>query len=143
MNVYCIEEFINEFNAIRSKRNYSDLENEIISYFIGKSINDVKSGTRLNNSDTSPYIKKRLGGSGGYRVYYLLIIKDDNLYLMFVHPKTGPKGSPNISDDYKPIIYKNTLAAIKSNSLYSVTCNVENTKLIFTKTPIILVKKAL
>jgi hypothetical protein len=35
-----------------------------------------------------------------------LIIKDEKLYLMFVHPKTGALGSENITDESKAYLYK-------------------------------------
>ena len=89
------------------------------------------SGTRLNNSDTTPYIKKRLNGSGGFRVYFLLIIKDENVYLMFIHPKTGSMGYDNITDISKVSLYKKVLECIKTNNLYIVS--LENNQLTFKK----------
>lgn len=89
------------------------------------------SGTRLNNSDTTPYIKKRLQGRGGFRVYFLLIVKDENVYLMYLHPKTGTLGYENITDESKALPYKKVLECIKTNNLFIVT--VENNKLTFKK----------
>ena len=121
MKIYCLEDFKTAFEKLKSKNPYRNLESQIIDYFFNKTSLELRSGTRLNNSTDTPYIKKRLSGSGGYRIYYLLIIKDNSLYLMFVHPKTGKYGSPNITDESKTLLYKRVLSAIESNELYIVS----------------------
>jgi hypothetical protein len=131
MKILCLEDFKLEFEKLRKKNSYSSIESDIIAYFFDKEIQELVSGTRLNNSDSTPYIKKRLKGSGGYRVYFLMVIKDETLYLMFLHPKTGSMGYDNITDDSKAMLYKKVLECIKSNDLFVVT--LENEKLIFTK----------
>jgi hypothetical protein len=113
------------------KKSYKTIEKDMTDYFFEKDIDELCSGTRLNNSDECPYIKKRLKGSGGFRLYYYIIIKNDCLYLMFVHPKTGSLGSSNITDELKANIYKDVLESIKNNDLYLLS-KVEN-KLTFTK----------
>ena len=89
MDIFCLEDFKVEFEKLKGKKSYSSIEDDIIKYFFGKNAQELSSGVRLNNSRETPYIKKRINGSGGFRFYYLLIIKDEKLYLMFVHPKTG------------------------------------------------------
>lgn len=98
---------------MRKKNSYSSIEKDIIEYFFNKDIQELTSGTRLNNSDITRYIKKRLKGSGGFRVYFLLIIKEEKLYLMFLHPKTGSLGYENITDQSKALLYKKVLEGIK------------------------------
>lgn len=98
----------------------------MIDYFFGKKSADLLSGKRLNNSTDIPYIKKRLDGKGGYRVYFLVKIAEDKLYLMFMHPKTGPDGSDNITPESKAKIYKDVLTAIKENDLYELSINGTN-----------------
>lgn len=88
-------------------------------------------GTRLNNSDDIPYIKKRLNGSGGFRIYFLLVIKDEKIYLMFLHPKTGSLGYENTTDESKALLYKKVLESIKSNNLYRIT--LDKKSLVFKK----------
>lgn len=133
MHLYCIEEFKLEFEKLISKKAYKDLEKEIIDFFFDKNVADISSGTRLNGNDHTPYIKKRLSGKGGFRVYYYLVIKNDCVYLMFVHPKTGPMGSPNITDESKAFIYKKVLDCIKDDNLYKLTKDKISGKIIFTK----------
>lgn len=126
MQIFCIEDFKVEFNRLLRKNSYISLEEEIINYFFYNSVDELKSGVRLNNNDVTPYIKKRLGGSGGYRAYFLLIINKEELYLMFVHPKSGSLGSDNITDKSKTHLYKKVLECIKTKKLYSLKLNKSN-----------------
>jgi hypothetical protein len=129
MTIFCIEDFKIQFEKLKKKNSYSSIEDDIIEYFFDKKIQDLTSGTRLNNSDDTPYIKKRLNGSGGFRIYFLLIIKKEKIYLMFLHPKTGSLGYDNINDESKALLYKKVLECIKENNLYKVI--VENKRLVF------------
>jgi hypothetical protein len=131
MKIFCLEDFKVQFEKLKKKNSYSSIEDDIIEYFFDKEIHQLSSGTRLNNSDDAPYIKKRLNGSGGFRIYFLLLIKDENIYLMFLHPKTGSLGYENITDDSKALLYKKVLECIKTNNLYDVS--VEKNKLVFKK----------
>lgn len=120
MKFYCIDDFKNEFDKLKSNKSYKAIEQEIINYFFNKNVAQLCSGTRLNNSSDVPYIKKRLGGRGGYRVYFLLLIRNESLYFMFVHPKTGSKGPDNITDESKTYLYKKVADCIKTNDLYEL-----------------------
>ena len=133
MELYCLEDFKVEFDKLKSKKSYKTIEQEIINYFFGKSSEQLRSGVRLNHSIEVPHIKKRLGGRGGFRVYFLLIIKDESLYFMFVHPKTGSQGSDNITDESKAYLYKKVLECIKSEDLYKLTLDDKKSKINFVK----------
>lgn len=74
MTILCLEDFKLEFEKLKKKNSYSSIETDIREHFFNKNIQELISGTRLNNSDTTPYIKKRLKGRGGFRFYFLLII---------------------------------------------------------------------
>lgn len=131
MEIFCLDDFKVEFDKLKKKNSYSTIEGDIIEYFFKKEITQLMSGARLNNSDDTPYIKKRLNGSGGFRVYFLLIIKDEKIYLMFVHPKTGSLGYENITDESKALLYKRVLESIKTNNLYKII--IDKNILVFTK----------
>jgi hypothetical protein len=131
MIIFCLEEFKVQFDKLKKNNSYSSIEADIIEYFFNKEIQQLTSGTRLNNSNDTPFIKKRLNGSGGFRIYFLLIIKNEKVYLIFLHPKTGSLGYENITDDSKALLYKKVLECIKSNNLYEVV--VDNNKLDFKK----------
>jgi hypothetical protein len=130
MKIFCTAEFEKIFKRLCKRKAYRDLEKEIIEYFFAEKI-DFSGGKRLGGHAENPYIKKRLGGSGGYRTYFYVIVKEDNLYLMFLHPKTGPDGSPNITDDAKTQLLKNLISDIKLGRLLSVTKHESKKGLIF------------
>jgi hypothetical protein len=134
MEIYSTEEFKGQIEQLRRKNAYRGIDEDIIKYFFGKTAEELKSGRRLNLSDTAPYIKTRINGSGGYRAYYLLLIKDDKLYLMFIHPKSGPLAASNMTTEGKAEIYKDILRDIKTKNLYDVSHNAKKDELIFTKT---------
>jgi len=133
MNIYCLEDFKVEFEKLKKKNSYKLIESQTIEYFFNKTVSELASGVCLNNSNDTPYIKKRLNGSGGFRFYFLLVIKQENLYLMFVHPKTGSLGAENITDESKAFLYKKVLECIQTDELYTVTINAETNSLVFTK----------
>ena len=137
MNLYCINEFKDSFEKLLSKKSYHSLQDDLIKYLFSEDSNELKpvkellSGTRLNNSEETPYIKKRISGSGGYRLYFLVLIRKSNLYLMYVHPKTGSIGAKNITDKSKAHLYKKVLTDIKSKSLFKISLDTINRKLNF------------
>ena len=133
MNLFCLQNFKSEFDKLKSKKPYRTIEKDIIDYFFEKEIDQLFSGTRLNGCSDSPYIKKRLNGSGGFRIYFLLIVRKENVYLMFVHPKTGPDGSDNITDESKAFLYKEVYRCIQSNDLYKLTLDDSKEKIVFEK----------
>jgi hypothetical protein len=131
MEVFCLEDFKKEVEKLSKNNSYGTLEPELIAYFFNKTIDELRNGTILNNSLENAFIKKRLEGSGGFRVYYYLIIRKGCLYLMYVHPKTGKYGCDNISPKEKKDLLKKVIEAITTNNLYLVTPDRTNTKLIF------------
>ncbi len=126
MRIYCTAEFRAEYIRLIGKNQYKDIEAVIKDYFIGKELQEVLSGTRLNNSDTVPFIKKRLEGKGGYRIYFLIIIKDENVYLAHIHPKTGPYGKSNIDKTYQHAILNILKNKIVNNDLFELVYNNDN-----------------
>lgn len=122
MKVYCLVEFKNQFEKLKKNNSYKDLEKDIISNFFGKNTKDFfGNGARLNGTNDAPFIKKRIAGSSGWRFYYLLLIKDDRIYLMYLHPKTGSDGASTTTKEYEKSLYNEVLSCIKSNDLYTVT----------------------
>jgi hypothetical protein len=123
--------FKTEFDKLKRKNSYSGIEKDIIDYFFHKTAIELASGTRLNGHSEIPYIKKRLEGKGGFRIYFLLIIKNGCLYLMYIHPKTGTLGRENISREEKAALYKDVLEAIKTANLYKLNLDETQSKLSF------------
>lgn len=132
MNIFCTHEFKNEFDKLMRKKSYSSLEKDLLDYFFAENttIEDLKSGTNLTNSTIRPFIKKRLGGSGGFRCYYYLFIIDNKLYLTYVHPKAGTLGFDNTTKEKRKKLISNLIEDIISKDYLIVTKSSKN-KLVF------------
>lgn len=52
---------------------------------------------------------------------------------MYVHPKTGSKGSSNITDESKAYLYKKVLECIQTNDLYQLSLDNSMQKIEFRK----------
>ena len=87
MNVFCIEDFITEVHDLQKHKPYRGIQKEIIDAIFFKSLEELKSGTLLNNDNDRCYIKKRICGSAGYRIYYYLLVVSENIYLPFNLPE--------------------------------------------------------
>ena len=124
MNIYCTEEFFKEYNKLLKKKSYNKLDQDLISYFFENDIDQISTGINLNQDQEKPFIKKRISGSGGFRIYFYLIISDQKAYLTFVHPKTGSIGSDNLKKESIARLQKEILQNIKSNDLYKLTVKV-------------------
>lgn len=135
MTIFCTHKFKKEFDRLMRKKSYNSLEKDLIDYFFVDAITPEKlrSGTNLTNSNDRPFIKKRIGGSGGFRCYYYLFIVDSKLYLTFVHPKSGAYGSSNTSKKQRKELIDHLIADILINNLIEVTKSTEN-KLVFKHT---------
>ncbi len=77
MTILCLEDFKAQFEKLKKNNSYSSIEKDIVEYFFDKDIQQLAAGTRLNNSDDTPFIKKRLNGSGGleYTFYWSSRVK--------------------------------------------------------------------
>lgn len=116
--IYCIQEFKDQVEKLRKSKSYSDLDRLLIEALSNKTIEQFKLGVLLNASETTPFIKKDIGGRSGYRLYYLAIIVKECIYIAFIHPKTGRDGSPNIRDNAKALFQKRIVECIKTGDLY-------------------------
>ena len=131
MTVYCTPQFKKEYDKLTRKKSYQYIGKEIIDIYLDKKIEDCLSGTRLNGHSKNPFIKKRLDGSGGSRLYLVLIIAADSAYLAFIHPKSGSVGYDNISNEKKAEILDSVYKCIESDELLEVTCCENRENLIF------------
>lgn len=131
VDLYCTQEFKDCIESLRKKKPYRDVEEDLKDYFFDKEIAEISSGSNINNNLTTPFIKKRLDGRGGYRVYYLLVIHNNIAYLSFVHPKTGPDGFESLKTKDRNRVMDETHAAIKNKDLYSLSWDDEKGQLKF------------
>lgn len=120
MDILCSPDFYTEYNRLIKHKPYQDLPSVIGDYFFDKTIDQLKSGTRLNGSNPVPFIKKRLEGRGGYRIYYYLILKDDFAFLCFIHPKTGPSEGANITPEMQKKLSEDTFTFLANHDYYKI-----------------------
>lgn len=130
LNCFYIDKFKKEYDGIIKKKSYKDIEEKISKFLNTNNFNKFVSGARINGSNEKPFIKKRLR-RGGYRLYYLLDIEKEKIFLVFVHPKTGSLGYDNINDGFKKRIYKLIIKSIKEKKYYRLGSDNSKLKLQF------------
>lgn len=88
---------------LEKKGSYADLRSLLFDFFSKKeALEDWKEGTRIHLGNPNFLcLKKRMGGSGGYRMYYLLTIHGDEITIAALYPKFGTKGGSDLSDSGK------------------------------------------
>jgi hypothetical protein len=87
MDIYCLPEFKKGYEKLCKNNSYSDLTQGIIDCFLGKKASDCVVGRNLNQSTIAPYLKRDLSGRSGFRLYYVVLLKKEEIYLGFVHQK--------------------------------------------------------
>lgn len=128
---YSTETFKEEYDKLIRKNSYKELSKFIISELID---GNIELGTVLNiNNPGTPFIKRRINGRGGYRLYLVLLKLKNKVILGFVHPKKGTFGYENITTEKIKLILKDIIESTKENNLYKINKCPENKKLIFNK----------
>ena len=132
MKIFFTTEFINIVLDLLKSKNHKDIEIELISNLFNKSIDTIISGIDRLSGDgkNSLFIKKRIGHkhkgkSSGYRIYAWVIIKDNDLFIMYIHPKTGKYKKVNVSLEKKKELVK-TYKQAKQNNEFIEVCLSEN-----------------
>ncbi|KOS07014.1 hypothetical protein AM493_13960 [Flavobacterium akiainvivens] len=133
MKVFSTPEFKHEFEKLIKNNSYKYLSKEIISKYFGQSVEEVSDGVKLNGNALNAFIKKRIGGSGGSRLYLLIIQTADSVYFTFIHPKTGSAGYENITSDKKAQLLEDVYDCISKNNLYELSPCEEKKKIIFSE----------
>lgn len=132
MKVFSTPEFKNEFEKLIRKNAYKYITEEIITtYLLHNELKNCLIGTKLNGHSPNAFIKKRLGGSGGSRMYLLVVIKNEAIYLSFIHPKSGALGYENISNNKKTQLLNNLEFCIKKNDLFKLSCCKSQKQIVF------------
>lgn len=132
MIVFATPEFKKEYDKIIKNNSYKDFTQDIINSYFGKEFDVCLSGTRLNGNSINPFIKKRINGSGGGRLYLLAVISKESIYFTFLSPKSGSYGSDNLTDEKIAELLETVYACIKKSDLFTITASENNRDLIFT-----------
>lgn len=142
MQIFITEEFVSEVKSISKDKSHSECETDLINSIFKKSIDEIKNvGTKRlgGQADKSPFLRKRIGSetsgkSGGYRLYFWLFIIDKNIFLLFIHPKTGRRSASNISTEKQKDLVKTFKKCRDENLFYEVELDKKKTHIIYTKT---------
>jgi len=110
----------NEFNWVYLKNNHNYLVNLLFEEFNTIDIDGLKLGTNLLPTNGIYFIKRRIAGSSGYRIYYVFDEKNRKVYFSFIHPKTGLEGIANIGDKFKKSDFNYIFDAVKKNDLKKI-----------------------
>lgn len=136
MGVYCTKQFKSEVERLLKKNSYQSLQELLINNYCDVSFDEAATGRVLSalptGNPTLFYLKKTLDGSGGYRAYVLAFIKEQDIYLGFIHPKTGVYGMANTSDGKRKEIMREVIKASKSGEVYIMSKDPKNnTRILF------------
>lgn len=139
MGVFVTSEFVTEVQAILKSNSHSDCEKGIIDSIFTKSIDDIKNiGCKRLGGDPnkSPFLRKRIetayaGKSSGYRLYFWLLISEGNVYLLFIHPKTGRKSGSNLTVEKQKELAGTFTNCRKNGSFISVELDTEKNKIVY------------
>lgn len=128
----CTQNFFDEYHKLIKVKAYKWTLPEDLYEFLNHDDPDFfKSGSLLNGNHGFPFIKIRINGSGGYRIYYYIIFIDDQIILTFIHPKTGQYGADNADKNYLKTLMKEVIEDKKANKLLTITLDHENRSLNF------------
>lgn len=109
MRVFMSPTFIEEVRKLTGSNDHGDLEQVLIaSVYVGTIDQVIQGGNakKLGGSPNTPFIRRRMesqghGKSAGYRLYLWAFRIEQDIYLLYVHPKTGRRSAVNISAEYQ------------------------------------------
>lgn len=109
MRVFMSPTFIEEVRKLVRSKDHIDCETVLIGSVYNKTLTEVIQGgsaKKLGGSNDTPFVRRRLqrmgkGKSGGYRLYLWAFKIEEDLYLLYMHPKTGRRSAINISTEYQ------------------------------------------
>jgi mRNA-degrading endonuclease RelE of RelBE toxin-antitoxin system len=137
MSVYITEEFVSEVSLLLKDTSHKDCEKEIIQHVFNSSIEEIKlNGCKRLGGDPnkSPFLRKRIeteykGKSSGYRLYFWLMIEEENVYLLFIHPKTGRRSGTNLTTLKQKELVKTFINHRKNNLFKKI--EVQNDRIVY------------
>jgi hypothetical protein len=117
MVICCTRAFKDEFDKLIKNNSYSGITIALKDYLKVDTLADLAGGDLLNRSPQFPFLKDRIEGSSGFRIYQFLHYKSDRAVLGYIHPKTGAKGRQNTTVNERKDILNQITQSIKSNDL--------------------------
>lgn len=131
MKLFFTQEFIDEVNLILKTNSHSDCELSLIESVFNKTLDEIKNtGTKRLGGDPNknPFLRKRIetlnsGKSSGYRLYLWVFYTENNVYLLFIHPKTGRRSGTNLTTEKQKELVKTFKQNRDNNTFIEVELN--------------------
>ena len=109
MRIFMSPTFIEEVRKLVKSKDHADCEKTLIESVYSKTLDEIIQGgaaKKLGGTPDTPFIRRRLQGQGtgksaGYRLYLWAFRLENDIYLIYMHPKTGRRSAVNISSDYQ------------------------------------------
>jgi hypothetical protein len=101
--------FIDEVRRLLRSNDHTDCERVLIETVYKATLEEVIQGgsaKRLGGGPNTPFIRRRMeshgkGKSSGYRLYLWAFKVENDIYLLYLHPKTGRRSATNISTEFQ------------------------------------------
>jgi hypothetical protein len=113
MNIYCTERFESNFVNLQKNNSYSEILNDICTYFLDKNISELHITKDIIHNAKGKYSlnkyrimnsKMNKGKSSSYRCIAVCLPEMNILYLGAIYPKTGSDSIDNLTkEEYKEI----------------------------------------
>lgn len=118
MVVFCTKRFKVEYGRLLKSNAYRDLEVELIQSFFNRSNEEICHGITIVGNKDRKVIKKRIGGRGGFRIYFFAYIAEGKVFLSHIYPKTGPQGKTSLGKQFEALLISETADAIVTDQLF-------------------------
>lgn len=132
MRVYVTHTVADAIVKMEKKPSYSNLR--LLFYGFIKSHETAESwkvGSLLNRGAEWPFVKGRIAGRSGYRIYYLILIKQDEVIISAIYPKFGSLGINTLGHEARNAAYSDSILAYKSRDMRLVIIDDKNKTVIF------------
>lgn len=134
MPIFFTQEFIDEVTLISKANSHSDCELSLIQSIFKKNIDEIKNtGTKRLGGDPNknPFLRKRIetsnsGKSSGYRLYLWVFYFENNVYLLYIHPKTGRRSGTNLTPEKQKELVKTFKENRDNNTFIRTELNNKN-----------------
>lgn len=138
MKIFASGLFIEEVKKLIKSGSHADCEIVLIEEIFSKKLKSItQRGTpkKIGGANETPFIRRRLndgsGSSGGYRLYLWAFVVDKQIYLLFIHPKTGRRSGSNIDKNFQKALVKTFLKEKKSGGLIQLSLNKRKEQIIY------------
>lgn len=124
VRIFCTEFVKEEIERLEKKGSYSNIRSLWYEYMLKHPTGALwMSGTRFRIGNPHYHcVKRYFGGSGAYRIYYVVAVKGDQVTISAFYPKTGNASdrATDLTDDGTIKVLKETYESIKSKTRWEI-----------------------